>query len=171
MILNETLEFSSAPQTVKKAFLGMPDKLLLRPGRKLFKWTEFPLVGDHGVTPWWLFAAPTRLPSGAVADGFRRSEDLAHRLGVSHSSYQKVRSAVSGKFRNSMRYLLLVEITAPVWGFAGKASGQLEFSDEQEFNDPSLKKVYLLGGSVQLWVPNLKDNLHVRELPTLERHT
>jgi hypothetical protein len=158
--LNEKLDFSSAPPEVKRAFLGIPDKVWLPPATKLYKWTDYPLVGAKGITPWWSYVVATTLPSGFVAEGFRGSETAAHRLGVTHREYQKVRGAVSEKFNNSLQRLLLIELTAGVWGFAGRTSGQ------PQFQDPSLGNVYLIGGKGQLWIPNLTPS-HVRQIPAV----
>jgi hypothetical protein len=74
MPLNQELEFSNVSTDVKQAFLGVPDKIWLSPGTKLYKWTDYPVVGQHGITPWWSFVVRRKLPSGAVAEGFRNSE-------------------------------------------------------------------------------------------------
>ena len=157
-MLNENLEFATAPQDVKDAFIGKVDKLPMNAGTKFFKRTGFPLVGPKGITAWWSFVETTKLPSGIVADGLRQSEELAHRVGASHRDYQRVRAAVSERFGNSMRHLLIAELSVGVWGFAGKASGQ------KEFNDPELRNVYLIGGAVQVWIPNLTIS-HIHEIP------
>ena len=123
MALNETFAFSSAPIDVRAAFLGPAEKVLLRRGTKLYKWTDYGLLGAHGVTPWWSYVEKTVLPSGFVAEGFRTSEMMARRLGVTHRQYQRVRSAVSEKFNNDLRTLLLIELLDDIWGFAGRTSG------------------------------------------------
>ena len=160
MALNESLNFASASGDVKEAFLGVPDKVYLRPGTKLYKWTEYPLEGGDSITPWWSYVIQTTLPSGRVAEGFRTSEERALRLGVHHREYQKAREAVSGKFRNSLENLLLIELTAEVWGFAGPAAGQ------PKFENPNLANVYLIGGKCQLWIPSLT-MAHLHEIPAV----
>ena len=117
------------------------------------------MLGPNGITPWWSFVEQTRLPSGIVADGLRRSEELANRLGSSARNYQRVRAAVSDNFKNSMRHLLIVELINDVCGFVGKVMGQPEFADTK------LNHVYLIGGSCQLWIPNLTLS-HVRQVST-----
>ncbi len=161
MYLNENFDFATAADAdVKRAFLGVPDKLVLHTGTKLYKWTSYPLVGTNGITPWWLFVESRTLPSGVRADGFRAAEEYASRLKVSHRAYAEVRAAVSEEFNNSMEKLLLIEFVAQVWAFAGSASGQVQFKD------PGLSHVYLIGGSCQLWIPNLTLG-HVRRIPTM----
>jgi hypothetical protein len=51
MALNETLVFASAPVDVRSAFIGTPEKVLLRSGTKLYKWTDYDLFGPRGITP------------------------------------------------------------------------------------------------------------------------
>ena len=160
MSLNQNLEFSSAPDYVKKAFLGVPDKAWLKPGTKLYKWTDYPLVGPDGrITPWWSFVIRRKLPSGLIAEGFRDSEIRAQRVGVSHRQYQLVRGAVSEKFENKLENLLIIELVTGAWGFAGVTSGQ------PEFKDPRLANVFLIGGKGQLWLPNLAE-ADVHEIPS-----
>ena len=163
MALNEDLVFSSAPADVRSAFVGTPDKVSLKFRTKLYKWTDYDLVGPRGsITPWWSYVEQTRLPSGLVAEGFRASETMAQRLGVTHRQYQKARSAVSEKFNNNLQNLLMIELLADVWGFAGRTNGQ------PEFKDPALANVFLIGGKGQLWIPNLTVP-HVRQTLALSR--
>lgn len=164
MMLNEQLEFFSIPVEVKRAFLGIPDKVVLKAGTRLYKWSDHRLPASHGaaearsITPWWSYYRQTVLPGGLVVEGFNESRERARALRVSHRDYQRVRSAVSERFNNRMRHLLLIELLQDVWGFAGTASGQ------PEFKDPALANVYLIGGQGQLWVPNLTLR-HVAEIP------
>lgn len=149
MVLNEGFSFSSAPLQDRRAFLRNPERMLFHVDTKFYKWTSYPLVGPKGITPWWSFVIKTRLPSGLMAEGFRDSEIYARRLGVPHIKYQRVRGAVSEKFNNPMENLLLIRLTREVWGYAGITSGQ------QEFKDPALSHVYLMGGKCQAYIPNL----------------
>jgi hypothetical protein len=161
MALNEILEFAAAPPGVKSAFLGDPEKVLLKCGTKLYKWTDYSLEDEHRrITPWWSFVQQTRLPGGFVAEGFRTSEIRARRLGVTHRDLQRVRSAVSERFDNNMQNLLLIELIRDVWGFAGRTSGQ------PEFRDRALANVYLIGGKGQVWIPHLT-RAEVRQIPTV----
>lgn len=160
MALNDNLAFSTAPTDVRSSFIGTPDKVLLRRGTKLYKWTDHDLVGPRGITPWWSYVEQTALPSGFVAEGFRTSEIRARRLGVAHRQYQKVRSAVSETFNNNLRNLLLIELLDYICGFAGRTSGQ------PEFKDPALANVFLIGGKGQLWIPNLTSR-HIRPIPAV----
>ena len=162
MILNEDLQFASVEPTVKRAFLRVPEKMLLTPHIRLCKWTSRPLSDGTRVTPWWSFVESTQLPSGVVADGFRVSEERAARLGRSHREFARSRAAISDQFGNKMTKLLVVQISLPVWGFAGQASGQREFAD----NQPGLRHVFLIGGAYQIWIPNLS-LIHVTAIPVV----
>jgi hypothetical protein len=162
VILNHELRFDSVHPTVKRAFLRTPEKMLLTPGVRLYKWTGRRLHEGPEITPWWSFVERTRLPSGAVAEGFRVSEERAARLGRSHREFARARAAISDQFANTMSNLLVVQTRLPVWGFAGQASGQPEFADDQ----PALKHVLLIGGAYQVWVPNLTRG-HVAQLPVI----
>ena len=139
-------------------FFNMPQtwiRLLETCGRK------FLILGqDEVLATNRSYVKQTRLPSGFVADGFRTSEIMAGRLGVTHRQYQRVRSAVSENFNNNLQNLLLIELLDNVWGFAGTTSGQ------PEFKDPALANVFLIGGKGQLWIPNLMA-AHVRRIPAL----
>ncbi len=159
MTLNDALRFEDAPATVKGAFLRTPEKIQVNAGRQLYKWTTYQLLKEP-ITPWWSFVESTRLPSGAMAEGFRVAEERARRIGRSHREFARARAAISDRFDNSMSDLLVVTLTEPVWAFAGQASGQPEFkADEAE-----RRHVFLIGGAWQLWVPNLTLR-HVTALP------
>jgi hypothetical protein len=151
MPLNEALRFEDADPSVKRAFLRTPEKVLLAPHVNLYKWTSAPLIDRMPVSPWWSFVESTPLPSGAVAEGFRVSEERANRLKKPHRDYARVRAAISGEFGNSMKNLLVIQLNEPAWAFAGQASGQPEFAKSRA----DLSNVLLIGGAHQVWLPNL----------------
>lgn len=163
MILNENLRFDDVDSQVKRAFLHTPDRVLLAPRVRLYKWTNRSLIDGTRITPWWSFVESTRLPSGMMAEGFRMSEERAARLGKTHRDFARARAAVSGQFGNTMAHLLLIETNQPVWGFAGQASGQREFADDR----PEFAHVFLIGGAHQVWGPNLTP-LHVGQVSVAE---
>jgi hypothetical protein len=162
MVLNDSLNFENVDPTVRKAFLRAPDKLLIRPGVRLYKWTDRSLIDGPRITPWWSFVESTRLPSGLMADGFRVTEERAARLGKSRRDFARKRSAISAQFGNSMTRLLIIQINQPVWGFAGQASGQPEFAADR----PEFRHVFPIGGACQVWVPNLTP-IHVTAVPVV----
>jgi hypothetical protein len=159
MAVNDALRFEDADQRVKRAFLREPERILLQPHAQLYRWTNRAVV--EGRAPaWWSFVTSTRLPSGAVAEGFRVSEERAVRLSRPHREFARARAAISEQFDNSMRELLIVRLNAPVWAFVGQASGQPEFGDKR----PEFDNVFLIGGAYQVWVPNL-ERQHVTVVP------
>jgi hypothetical protein len=151
MILNQDVDFADAAQEVKTAFLRHPEKMRLNAGTHLYKFTDRPLVPGRPVTPWWFPVEQVRLPSGAIAEGFRTSEERARRIHRSHREYARARAAISERFGNSMTNLLIVALKVPVWGFAGIAGGQPQFPEEQV----DAQNVILIGGAHQLWIPGL----------------
>jgi hypothetical protein len=160
MILNEGLRWDTVDATVKRAFLRPAERLLLSPRTHLYKWTDGPLNQAGRISPWWSFVETTQLPSGVMADGFRVSEERATRIGRTHREFARSRAAISGQFNNRLSNLLVIELSVPVWGFAGQASGQPEFARHQ----PELANVFLIGGAYQVWVPGLTP-VHVKSIP------
>jgi hypothetical protein len=162
MILNEGLRFESVDATVKRSFLRPPEKLLLETRFRLYKWTDSPLDQGGRISPWWSFVETTQLPSGVVADGFRVSEERSKRIGRTHREFARSRAAISGQFNNRLSNRLVIELSVPVWGFAGQASGQPEFARDQ----PELANVFLIGGAYQVWVPGLTP-MQVKSIPAM----
>ena len=162
MILNENLDVNGVDGTVRRAFLHRPEKILLKPPARLYKWTNRRALAERDLSPWWSFAETTPLPSGAIAEGFRIAEERAHRLQRSHREFARSRAAISDRFGNTMQHLIVVQLTTPAWGLAGQASGQPEFAEARG----DLGHVFLIGGAYQVWIPNLTRR-HVQEVPTL----
>jgi hypothetical protein len=108
---------------VRRAFIRRPEEVLLKPPVRLYKWTNRPLLGAHGVSPWWSFVEARRLPSGATVDGFRVAEERARRLGKTHREFARSRAAISDQFGNTMTHLLVVQLTTEAWAFADMSAG------------------------------------------------
>lgn len=159
MAVNDHLRFEDAEPRVQRAFLRAPERILLQPHIQLYRWTNRAVVEDHAPA-WWSFVDSTRLPSGALAEGFRMSEERASRLRRPHRELARARAAISDQFDNSMRELLIVRLNAPAWVFVGQASGQPEFGDKR----PEFDNVFLIGGAYQVWAPNL-ERQHVTVVP------
>lgn len=151
MPLNENLDVDRIDHNVRRAFLRRPEKILLAPPLRLYRWSNRPLLGSHGISPWWSFVDSIRLPSGTLAEGFRIAEERARRLGKTHREFARARAAISDEFRNTMTNLIVVQLTTEVWGLAGQASGQPEFAKDRS----DLQNVFLIGGAYQVWIPNL----------------
>src|SRR5262249_36128861 len=132
----------------------------IRAGTRLYKWTHRPLFGEHGISPWWFFVESRRLPSGTAADGLRVSEQRARRLQKPHREFARVGGAVSEEFGNRMEQMLLIQLTQPVYGFAGTVSAQPEFAKERR----DLQNVFLIGGACQVWIPGLQKT-HLQQIP------
>jgi len=62
MNLNEDLRFDNVPASVKRAFLRISEKIHLLPRAQLYKWTNRPLVGPSGISPWWSFVQNDKAP-------------------------------------------------------------------------------------------------------------
>ena len=86
-----------------------------------------------------------------MADAFRTSEERVARLGKSHREFARALPAGSEQFCNTMKNMLVIQLKTQIWGFAGQASGQREYAEDQT----DLQHVYLIGGAHQVWVPNL----------------
>jgi hypothetical protein len=158
--LNESLSFSSiASPEVRHAFFGrVPEaKELLLNHSKLYKWTQYPLVGPKGITAWWSLVDSITLNTGTVVPGLRKVQEWAANLGIHEREYARVRSAVTKQW-NTLRKPLFIELIEPVWGWIGKTRGQLEDKDEP--------KVFLIGGNYQVWLPGLTVN-HVKQISAL----
>lgn len=151
MPLNDNLDANRIDHTIRRAFLRQPEKILLAPPLRLYRWSNRPLLGPHGISPWWSFVEPIRLPSGAFAEGFRVAEERARRLGKTHREFARARAAISDEFRNTMTNLIVVQLATQAWGLAGQASGQPEFAKDRA----DLQNVFLIGGAWQVWIPNL----------------
>ena len=162
MELNYDLTFDQATlgkPDVRRAFIGgkpeTTEKLIA--GTKLYKWTQYPLAGAQGITPWWSFVEARTLANGRKVEGLQESQIYAERLSTPHGRYARTRSAVTKQW-NLMTRPLVVQLLKDVWGFIGKASGQLE--------DQQVSNVYLIGGAYQVWIPNLTI-AYVRQIAAL----
>jgi hypothetical protein len=162
MALNEGLDFENVDVQVKRAFLRRPERVLLKPPVRLYKWTNRQLISEHGISAWWSFVEPRHLPSGTLIEGFRTAEERSRRLGKSHREFARSRAAISDEFGNTLERLLLIQLLDDAWGFVGQASGQPEFSRQRS----DLQHVFLIGGAPQVWLPNLTPR-HVREVPAV----
>ena len=162
MVLNEDLAFADAGEVVKRAFRGVPEKMLLNSNVRLHKWTSAARIDGSRITPWWSFVETIRLPSGRCLEGFRTAERRAARLGTTHREFVRARAGISDQFGNTMTDLVMGVMLMPVWGFAGYASGQPEFAKDR----PDLGVVFLIGGAPHVWVPNLTPR-HITTIPVL----
>ncbi|ANM29237.1 hypothetical protein ABI59_06010 [Acidobacteria bacterium Mor1] len=161
MALNENYSFTGeAPADHQSAFTTQfgVHRVLLRPGTRLYKFTEYPLVGSRGITPWWNYHDSTtiQLTDGRPfqVEGFDVAQQRARRLGVSDQAYGRVRSAVTREW-NAMTGFLLVSVTTAAYGFFGQNQGMPV--------DESTQGVKFIGGHYQLYLPNLEPR-HLRKV-------
>ena len=143
-VLNAEFDFRIADQDVRKAFLGgYAEKRMLIAGTKLYKHTSYGLIGPDGkITPWWSSTAPI----AADDPGQEGSQARAGNIGASDQEFARARGAVTRQW-NAMERVLHAILVQPVYGFAGRCSGQLL--------DNGMPNVVLIGGAFQLWIPNL----------------
>ena len=145
MALNEALQFNNVPPDVKRAFAGgMPQKTLLQPGHRLYKFTEYELFHNGEATAWW----SSVFPMNSADTGLEQLLERAARTGGSPAEFARARNAVTKQW-NSMSGLLLAALTSPVYGFVGRVA-------HQQFDKGSAYcNVVFIGGAIQLWIPNL----------------
>lgn len=159
-ILNDTAQFATiASNDVKAAFKnGAPVyKELLRAGAKLYKWTQYQLVGPKGITPWWSLLNDTTLQNGVTVPGF---DTVQKRIGGGFQNardYARARNAVTLQW-NQLTKPLVVELTQDVYAFIGITAHQRRDKDDPQ--------VFLIGGDYQVWLPGLTIH-HVRQISAL----
>ena len=159
-VLHESAIFDSiASAEVKAAFkTGSPVfKELLRAGTKLFKWTQYPLVGPRGITPWWSLLNDTTLRNGVTVPGFAT---LQKRMGGGFDKardYARARNAVTMQW-NHLSKPLVIELLQDVFAFIGITAHQ-----RRDQNDP---KIFFIGGDYQVWLPGLTIH-YVRQVSAL----
>jgi len=153
MALNETLQFSSAPAEVQRAFAGsMPQKVLLQLGHRLYKFTQYELLHQGRATAWWSSVKPIN----SADTGLETLLERAARLGTSPAEFARARNAVTKQW-NSMNGLLLAALTSPVYALVGRVAHQ-QFDERPEYSN-----VAFIGGAIQLWILNLTAQ-HIRKL-------
>ena len=153
MILNQNLNFSDAPTEVKAGFSGGPPrKILLATGDELYKFTQYDLIHNGKVTPWWSSVKPIDSNDTGLEGLLERSG----RLGTTSADFARARNAVTKQW-NSMNGLLLAALTSPAYAFVGRVAHQ-RFDDRPEYHN-----VVFIGGAIQLWIPNLTA-AHIRRI-------
>jgi hypothetical protein len=151
--LNDKLLWRQVPAADRSSFRhGQAQKVLLPSGYALFKFSQWDLVKPDGtVTPWWFSVTP-HWPQELGMDRLVRR---AANVGATPAEYARAVAAVN---RNAMTQLLRARLCVAAHGFVGPCSGQPLDPDRPEWAN-----VVLLGGVVQLYIPNLR-KAHVRAL-------
>lgn len=132
------------------------EKVLLPADTKLYKFNDFSsptAPGSKALSPWWSPYDDYRHDGGWV-----QRKKLAEHLGVSIREFGRVTSAVKENW-NSLQYLLVITLSAPVYAFFGG------FAQMPRIDDGSSSKVKsgegrgatanLPGGGTQFYIPNL----------------
>src|SRR5439155_85949 len=100
-MLNEGISLGSVSADVRAAFTGGAEPQLISKDWKLYKYTQYPLFGSRGVTPWWSSVEPI----GPGDPGFAGSLERAHRLGADPARFARARASVTEEW-NDMDTLL-----------------------------------------------------------------
>jgi hypothetical protein len=160
MDLNEKLQWEALPVDVQNAFqtrISKPEKVLLEPGMVIYKLNDFNTlhpVGNKAISPWWSPYQEYRHDSG-----FENRVKIAEASGVSIQEWIRLTSAIKENW-NSLKYLLVVELKVPVYGFFSGFSSMPRLDVKQQskrldFERASSISQSLPGGSTQFYIPNL----------------
>jgi hypothetical protein len=156
--LNRGLSFQSLTQEQRDSFSPSPLPVLVRfeTGDCVYKWTSYSLVNPKNgrITEYWCPWKSFKIGSAEIP-GFKELRMRYRNVGGSvgrPQEFARSRNAVTEQW-NEMDSLLKAEFRKPVWGFAGRTSGQRKFNDPdhpaEQFN------VVFIGGDFQLCIPNL----------------
>jgi hypothetical protein len=144
-ILNDDVDFSRVDQHVKDAFLGPPTKSIFKTDATLYRFTSLKDVPSHdgttGGSP--LFESPWWVPEETFRTIMFRTNRTKQRLTV----VARAGLAVQYDFNPHMDWILIIRLKDPVYGWMGDAAAQPERAHD--------RKVWLLGGLPQVWVPGL----------------
>jgi hypothetical protein len=139
-ILNETLDLTSIDPKYRFAFGGTPKRELFRASDRLMRFVSLPQPKFEGnelfKSPWW---HPQRTFNSIVRTSNR----------TGHSIVNTARSglAVTKEWNPTMEWLAIIELTKPVYGWAGPARHQpLQAGD---------RTTLLIGNLEQVFVPGL----------------
>ncbi len=173
MITNESLEWTALEEHVKNAFqtvISYPEKVLLEPGLRLYKYSDFDtaiIPNREFISEWW-----SPLDDYKYATSLQQKLKFCESIRVSIQEYTRVTSAVSEDW-NSLRFLLVVEVVEPIYGFFGG------FASQNRVNDPEQSRLIadieerapnsrrLPGGGHQFYVPNFRQEF-VKQLALTE---
>jgi hypothetical protein len=156
--LNRGLSFLGLTKDQQDSFSPSSVPVLVRfeTGECVYKWTSYSLVNPNNnkITEYWcpwksLKIGPTEIP------GFKELRMRYRNVGGSvgrPQEFARARNAVTEQW-NGMDSLMKAEFKKPVWGFAGKISGQRKFRDPEHPAEQC--NVFFIGGDFQLCIPNL----------------
>ncbi len=156
--LNRGLGFLSLSKEQQDTFHPSPLPVLTRieAGECVYKWTAYPLQDPKTgkITEYW--SPWKRLQLGTMEiPGFKELRIRYRNVGAGAGrpqEFARARNAVTEQW-NPMSSLLKAEFLKPVWGFAGRTSGQRKFDDPAHPQEQA--NVFFIGGDFQLCIPNL----------------
>ena len=142
---NENFDFTKVDPSDRHAFRGPVRKVLLPTGSRLYRFVSLPDPGGVGFRGNGLFERPWWAPHST----FEELSKLATRTKKSLTEVARSRLAVRPPWNPAMDTLAIIELRAPVYGWAGATAPQPIDED---------RSVMLLGHFEQVYVPNLADD-------------
>jgi hypothetical protein len=167
-VLNAGLNWNQLEQSDRDAFKGIGQKVKLRAGFRLYKFTSGDIESRSGVTPWWSPLGPFQWDSG-LENRLR----LAQQLGANPADLTRVVAAVRTNW-NALTHILTAILRVDVYGFWGQIGWQPKFGDQtlehmrsfdkvlEELTGRKPQRILLPGGGSQFFIPNLKRNEQIQ---------
>lgn len=136
-IHNADFDFSTdVAHDDKLAFLGYPQRTLVNPPEKLYRFVTSAENEIFG-TPWWFPEAT-----------YKAITMKAHKTGQALIQVGRAWLAIPQRFNRTMESLVVIEFRQPVYGWRGRARRQRAAPGE---------RTWLNGGLEQMYVPDLAD--------------
>jgi|SoiMetStandDraft_2_1073263.scaffolds.fasta_scaffold32274_4 hypothetical protein len=139
-IHNDDFEMAKSDPQALFAFRGTPRKALFNPGDRLFRFTSQPQGTFRGneifSSPWW-----------HAQSTFNAIVRTANATGNSVSDAARSGLAVSPDWNPTMEWLVIIELTKPVYGWVGPAR-------HQPVKDGDRSALFM-GNADQAYVPGL----------------
>jgi hypothetical protein len=135
--LNAGLTWQQLGASDRDAFAGPGEKVLLKAGFRLFKFTEGDITSANpvNVTPWW-----SPMEAYQWDAGLKRRLNFAKQMGICPSELTRVVAAVRTNW-NGLTNVLTAILQKDVWAFWGRAGGQPQKDDRTLEDMRSFDKV------------------------------
>src|SRR5580658_8381809 len=164
--LNAGLTWQQLGAADRDAFNGVGDKVLLKAGMRLFKFTEGDITQPNSVnvTPWW-----SPMDAYQWEAGLRGRLSFAKQMGLSPTELTRVVAAVRTNW-NGLTNVLTSILQKDVWGFWGRAGSQPKKGDDtledmrafdqviEKLTGQKPQRPSFPGGAGQFFIPNLNRN-------------